>query len=121
GGWDYLTKVLRFTRQGFLHHLHVNGATNKGLLLVLAAQLISICFGRRAVLTFHAGTDQVYFPRQKSPARVPLFWLLFKLSRVVICNSVEVKARIVEYGVDPAKVVPIPAFSVQYLQRQSVS
>ena len=116
-GWDYLRKVVRFTRRGFTQHIHVNGATEKGVLLTLIAQAVSICFGRRPVLTFHAGVTQVHFPRDKAPAWIPVFWLVFKLSRTIICNSEEVKAKIVEYGVDPAKVFPIPAFSTQYLER----
>jgi glycosyltransferase involved in cell wall biosynthesis len=120
-GWDYLRKVIRFTRRGFTQHLHVNGATEKGLALTLVAQMVSVSFGRRAVLTFHAGTEQVYFPRQNAPRMVPLFWLVFKLSRVIVCNSEAVKDKIVEYGVRPAKIVPIPAFSVQYLERRAVS
>ena len=116
-GWDYLRKVVRFTRRGFLQHVHVNGATEKGILLTLIAQVVSICFGRRPVLTFHAGVEQVHFPRAKAPTWTPVFWLVFKLSRVIICNSADVKAKIVEYGVSPEKVYPIPAFSVQYLER----
>lgn len=116
GGWDYLKKVVRFARAGFLQHVHVNGATEKGLVLAVIAQIVSLCFGSRAVLTFHAGVQQVHFPRQTAPTWFPVFWVIFKLSRVIICNSEEVKAKIVEYGVRPSKVVPIPAFSVQYLE-----
>lgn len=115
-GWDYLRKVIRFSRDGFTHHIHVNGATEKGVVLTLIAQVVSLCYGRRPVLTFHAGVEQVHFPRQKAPMWAPVYWLVFKLSRAVICNNNEVKAKIVEYGVRPGKVFPIPAFSTQYLQ-----
>ena len=30
-GWDYVRKVWRFARRGFLVHMHVNGASWKGL------------------------------------------------------------------------------------------
>jgi glycosyltransferase involved in cell wall biosynthesis len=46
----------------------------------------------------------------------PVFWLMFSLPRYIICNSEGVKAKIVEYGVRPSKIVPIPAFSLQYLE-----
>ena len=116
GGFDYVRKVWRFSRQGLVAHVHANGASPKGFALAIAAQLINLVSGRRSFLTFHAGIEQVYFPRPKYPWLLPVFWVLFKLPRAIICNSEEVKAKIVEYGVDPAKVVPIPAFSTQYLE-----
>lgn len=115
GGFDYVRKVWRFSRQGLVAHVHVNGASPKGFVLAIVAQLLNLFSGRRSFLTFHAGIDQVYFPRPKYPLLWPVFWVLFALPRTIICNSEGVKARIVEYGVKPAKVVPIPAFSVQYL------
>lgn len=116
GGLDYARKVWRFSRQGLIAHVHVNGASPKGFVLAIAAQLINLVSGRRSFLTFHAGINQVYFPRPKYPLLWPVFWLLFAIPRAIICNSEEVKAKIVEYGVPSAKVVPIPAFSRQYLE-----
>lgn len=115
-GSDYVSKVWRFTRAGFLAHVHVNGASPKGFVLAILAELIQVINGRRPVLTFHAGIEQVYFPRAKAPMLVPVYWVLFGLPRTIICNSAEVKAKIVEYGVDPARVAPIPAFSTQYME-----
>jgi glycosyltransferase involved in cell wall biosynthesis len=115
GGLDYLRKVWRFSRQGLVAHVHVNGASPKGFVLAITAQLINLVSGRRSFLTFHAGIEQVYFPRPKYPLLWPVFWTMFAIPRAIICNSEAVKAKIVEYGVNPAKVVPIPAFSTQYL------
>jgi glycosyltransferase involved in cell wall biosynthesis len=115
GGLDYVRKVWRFSRQGLVAHVHVNGASPKGFVLAILAQAINVVSGRRSFLTFHAGIEQVYFPRPKYPLLWPVFWTLFAIPRTIICNSEEVKAKIVEYGVNPAKVVPIPAFSTQYL------
>ena len=40
----------------------------EGLVLSLVAQAISLLCGRRRVfLTFHAGVEQQFFPRQKAP------------------------------------------------------
>jgi glycosyltransferase involved in cell wall biosynthesis len=80
------------------------------------AEVINRLWGHRCFLTFHAGVEQVYFPRPKYPALLPIYWLLFGFPRTIICNSEEVKAKIVEYGVDASKVIPIPAFSRQYLE-----
>lgn len=120
-GSDFLAKVWRFSRRGYTAHVHVNGASPKGFLLTIAAQVLNLLTGRRPVLTFHAGTDQTYFPRHKAPRLVPLFWLLFALPRAIICNSQSVKDKIVEYGVSPRKIFPIPAFSRQYLEFDRVA
>jgi glycosyltransferase involved in cell wall biosynthesis len=113
---DYVRKLWRFSRQGYVAHVHVNGASPKGLVVALIAEIINLASGRRCFLTFHAGIEQVYFPRRKYPLLTPVFWLVFSIARWIVCNSEEVKAKIVEYGIDPSKVVPIPAFSRQYLE-----
>jgi glycosyltransferase involved in cell wall biosynthesis len=119
GALDYVRKVWHFCRQGFVVHMHVNGTSPKGFGLAIAAQVISAVSGRRPVLTFHGGVEQVYFPRPKAPLLLPVFWLLFATPRWIICNSEAVKAKIVEYGVRPSRIVPIPAFSHQYLEQGS--
>ena len=54
-----------------------------------------------------------------------MFWTIhlnFLLSKVIICNNLPVKKEIVAYGpfLNIDKVVPIPAFSVQYLYYNAV-
>jgi glycosyltransferase involved in cell wall biosynthesis len=115
-GLDYAWKVLKYCCRGFLVHMHINGKSTKSPILALLAESISLFFGRRAVLTFHAGPVQDYFPKQKK------FWidfpfrLIFLLAGKIICNNETVKARIVEYGIRPEKIIPIPAFCPQYLE-----
>ena len=120
GLWDYLRKVWRYSRSGFLVHVHVNGQSPKGFVLAITAELLSLLSGRRCILTFHAGLDQAYFPRPRAPLLRPMFWVLFAVPRQISCNSEAVKAKIVEYGVSPDKIVPIAAFSRQYLQFDTV-
>lgn len=115
-GLDYAAKVWRFCRRGYLVHAHLNGDSPKGLVLTLLAQVISVLNGRRAVVTFHAGPLQKYFPQERSRLFAPGYRLVFALASSIICNSDVVKARIVRYGVAPARVQTIPAFSRQYLQ-----
>lgn len=116
GAGDFVRKVWRFSRQGFLVHAHANGDAVKGTLLALLASLINLLHGRRPVLTFHAGAIQRYFPRNVSWRLAPLYWLIFTLPRHVICNSEAVKDKIRGYGIPASKIVPIPAFSRQYLE-----
>jgi glycosyltransferase involved in cell wall biosynthesis len=115
-GGDFLRKVWRFSRQGFVVHAHANGDSLKGVLLALTAELLNLACGHRCYLTFHAGVIQRYFPQHRNRWLVPLFWALFAIPRRIICNSDAVKACIVGYGVDARKIVPIAAFSRQYLE-----
>lgn len=121
GGLDYARKVWRFCRRGYLVHAHLNGDSPKGLVLTLLAQLLSVCCGRRAVITFHAGPLQRYFPQERSWLFAPGYWLVFLLSSRIICNSSVVTERIAGYGVRPGKIRAIPAFSRQYLDFERVA
>ena len=116
GARDYVRKVWRYARHGYLLHVHVNGASPKGFVLALTAEALACLAGRRPVLTFHAGVDQIYFPRPKHPVLLPMYRVLFGLPRAVICNSDAVKTKIAEYGVAPARIHAIPAFTRQYLE-----
>lgn len=115
-GGDFVRKIWRFSRRGFVVHAHANGDSPTGLLLALTAELINLACGRRCFLTFHAGVIQRHFPPEKNRWLVPVFWLLFVIPRRIICNSDAVKACIARYGVSPEKIVAIPAFSRQYLE-----
>jgi glycosyltransferase involved in cell wall biosynthesis len=116
GGSDFVRKVWRYSRQGFVVHAHANGDALKGLVLAILAEAINLACGHRPFVTFHAGVIQRYFPREKAWWLVPVFWLLFAMARRVICNSAPVKAKIREYGVPEQKIIPIAAFSRQYLE-----
>ena len=71
-GTDYAKKVWRFSRRGFATHAHVNGTSPKGFVLTILAEAISRLCGQRCYLTFHAGVEQVYFPRSKAPRLTPV-------------------------------------------------
>lgn len=116
GTGDLVRKLWRFSRRGFQVHAHANGDAIKGAVLALGTALISLLNGKRCVLTFHAGAIQRYFPRHRSWRMAPLYWLLFTLPRHIICNSDAVKEKIRGYGIPAHKIVPIPAFSRQYLE-----
>ena len=113
GGFDYARKLFAHRRRGFTFHAHVNGDSWKGYALALSAVLLGRLTGKPAVLTFHAGPNQVYFPRAGGFWR-RAFHLLFAASGEIICNHEPVKAAIIAYGIPESKVHPIPAYSVQY-------
>jgi glycosyltransferase involved in cell wall biosynthesis len=119
-GFDFCRKVVRFSMCGFTVHMHVNGDSPKGVVMSLLSLTINRCFGYKPYLTFHAGPEQKFFPQTRSRLFAPLYATIFRLADTIICNSDVVKAKICGYGIAEEKVVPIPAFSRQYLRYEKV-
>ncbi len=114
-GADFVRKVWRYSRAGFVVHAHANGDALKGVALALIAELLNLACGRRCYLTFHAGIVQRYFPRERALWLAPALWLLFAIPRRIVCNSDAVRAKIQAYGIPARKISAIAAFSTQYL------
>lgn len=114
-GRDYLFKVLRFAFRGYRLNVHVNGMSKKGFILALIAVLAGRLVFHPALVTFHGGLSQDYFPRPDSARLRFAFWLLFTLAGGIACDSNEIKQAIVDYGIRPEKVSSIATFSTQYL------
>ncbi|MFQ5632311.1 MAG: glycosyltransferase, partial [bacterium] len=106
---------------GYLVHMHLNGDSPKGFALTMLALLISFLTFRRPVITFHAGPVQKYFPQTQAPQLNLLYKIIFSLPRAIICNNEIVKKAISSYGVRSKKIVPIPAFTKQYLSFDRVT
>lgn len=121
GGADYLYKVVRHALAGYRINVHVNGQSKKGYFIALAAMLVARLTFRPALLTFHGGLSQQYFPRHDSVRLRWAFKLLFLLCSAIACDSDEIKLAIEEYGVDPQRVASIATFSSQYLDFKSVN
>lgn len=121
GGLDYARKVFKFRLKGYLVHMHLNGDSPKGFVLTLLALFISLFTFRRPVITFHAGPVQKYFPQSQAPQLNLLYKIIFSLPRHIICNNEIVKSAISGYGVRPQKIVPIQAFTNQYLEFDRVT
>ena len=121
GGIDYALKVLKYRLKGYLIHMHLNGDSPKGFVLTLLSLLISILTLCRPVITFHAGPVQKYFPQKQAPYLTLLYKFIFTIPRHIICNNEIVKKTIMSYGISSRKIIPIQAFSVQYLNFEKIS
>ncbi len=99
-GFDFVRKVWRYSRRGYVVHAHANGDSPTGAALAITAEILNLLSGRRPFLTFHAGVQQRHFPRDRSGRLTLMFRLLFALPRRIICNSEPVKACIAAYGVE---------------------
>ncbi|KAA3657455.1 MAG: hypothetical protein DWQ10_13225, partial [Calditrichaeota bacterium] len=115
-GLDYVKKVFKYRLKGFTVHMHLNGDSPKGFVLTSLALLVSLFTFNRPVITFHAGPLQKYFPQSRAPQLNLLYKFIFSAPRHIICNNDLVKNAIISYGINDKKIVPIQAFSRQYLQ-----
>jgi len=121
GGFDYAFKVMRYALAGYRLNVHLNGQSAKGYILALIAVLAGRAVFRPALITFHGGLSQEYFPRLDSLRLRWTFRLLFLLAGGIACDSDLVRQAIAAYGVNPGKITAIETFSSQYLQFQAVS
>src|ERR1700733_12291467 len=115
GGLDYTLKVLRFALAGYRLNVHLNGQSKKGYILALIATLASRLTLQPALVTFHGGLTQAFFPRLDSLRLRWAFRVLFHLAGGIACDDGFVKQAIVSYGVPAEKVQAIATFSPQYL------
>jgi glycosyltransferase involved in cell wall biosynthesis len=120
-GTDYLFKILRYSLSGYRLNVHLNGQSKKGYLLALAAVIVGRLTFRPALVTFHGGVSQQYFPRHDSLRLHWAFKLLFHLAGRIACDSEPVKDGIRSYGIGAKKIDPIETFSAQYLEFQPVA
>ena len=119
-GHDYIEKLLRFSRQGFTIHCHINAEYFRGLLLALTACVIARLFGNRVLTTFHGGVKQRDLEGWRRVVIGPFFWLIFSLSDGIICNSTAEKVVLSRFQKN-SKIFAIPAFSRQYLEYEKVN
>lgn len=115
-GFDYLKKIWKFALQGYCLNIHVNGMSKKGYALALAAVITGRMVGRPALVTFHGGLSQDFFPRHDHSAAHWAFYLLFLLAGRIACDSQPIRDAIVQYGISPRKIQSIATFSPQYLE-----
>jgi glycosyltransferase involved in cell wall biosynthesis len=121
GALDYLKKIASFSLRGYRLNVHVNGMSKKGYLLALAAGLMGRIVNRPALVTFHGGLAQDYFPRTDGSLARTAFQVLFSLAGAVACDSEPIRQAIVQYGIRPHKVRSIATFSPQYLQFETAA
>jgi glycosyltransferase involved in cell wall biosynthesis len=116
GGFDYLKKIWRFALSGYRLNVHVNGMSRKGYALALAAVLTGRMVGKPALVTFHGGLSQDFFPLHDDTVVHWAFYFLFQLAGRIACDSQPIRDEIVKYGIASGKVQSIATFSPQYLE-----
>ena len=115
-GLDYFVKVWRYALSGYRLNVHVNGQSPKGYLLALLAVLVGRACFKPALVTFHGGLAQRFFPRLDSTRLRLAFRLLFDLAGGIACDSEEIVCAIAAYGIPRRKIASIETFSTQYLE-----
>jgi glycosyltransferase involved in cell wall biosynthesis len=115
-GWDYARKVWCYARRGYRLNVHMNAMGHKGYLLALTAVLAGRACGQPALITFHGGLAQRYFPRDDGSVAHWAYKILFHLAEGVACDGGPVKDAIERYGLHASQVQDMPGFSPHYLK-----
>jgi glycosyltransferase involved in cell wall biosynthesis len=115
GGFDYFQKVWRYALSSYQLNVHVNGMSRKGYWLALTAALAGRLTGRPALITFHGGLSQKYFPIHHGSPVHWAFYFLFRLAGGIACDSIVIQREIEKYGIPPGKIQAIATFSSQYV------
>ena len=110
-GIDFVMKLLRYGLSGYRFRLHMNGDSLKGMAIVTVASLIGTACLHRPCLSFHAGINQRFFPHRSNPLLWIAWSLVFNLSRIVICDSDEIRDRILVYRMGDCGVFGLSPFS----------
>lgn len=118
--FDYIWKTCRYAARGYTMHMHSNGDGPIGIALALISAFWGCVFFRRVVMSFHAGIEQTYFPRERSRHLFPFMYLLFKLPKTILCDNEAVRERIIEFGISPDKVIAIQTFGSDYVKGDDV-
>jgi glycosyltransferase involved in cell wall biosynthesis len=121
GGLDYLKKVWLYALLGYRLNVHVNGMSKKGYWLAMIVVVTGRLVLRPALVTFHGGLAQDYFPRHDRSWVRWAFQILFALAGSIACDSGPIKKEIVQYGIPSSKIATIATFSPQYLKFSAVS
>jgi glycosyltransferase involved in cell wall biosynthesis len=120
-GVDFAWKVLTYTLRGYRVHAHLNAESYKLYLMDLFALSVARLAGRPAILTFHGGLPQKYFPKTHPRWMRWAFQLTFALAKSLTCDSDAIKQALVGYGVPAGKIASIPCFSEELLKFETVS
>src|SRR5581483_3099220 len=111
----------RHAIRGYRLNVHVNGQSKKGYALALIAALAGRLTFRPALVTFHGGLNQEFFPRRRSSLWFWAFKLLFVVAGGIACDDAPIKRGILDYGITSGKVATIETFSPQYLDFHPVA
>jgi len=119
-GADYVRKIARYARRGYRLNVHVNGMSKKGYQLAMIAALAGRVVNRPALVTFHGGLSQLYFPRPHCSLAHWVFYALFRAAGAIACDSEPIRGAIAKYGIRRDKIESIATFSPQYVEFDAV-
>lgn len=111
GSFDLVAKLAWFSLRGYAFRLHMNGDSPKGMMIVLAAEKLSLLCFRRACLSFHAGVDQRRFPDRGNLLLRFVWSTIFNFAGVVVCDHEAVRELILRYKRDKGSVFAVSPYT----------
>jgi len=115
GPFDYAVKCFIYALKGYDFHMHEFFESFKGLTVTFVPAFISFIMLRKFVFTCFGGEKQYYFAHKTNIIESVIIWFILRRSNSVICDSIEVKEKIVQLGCPSKKIHPIQCWSRQYV------
>src|SRR5438552_3377790 len=103
GRIDFLRKLTRYARQGYLIHLFTNGHNFKSWLSALACALAGAVNHRRSLIVFGSG-NLPGFVHECGPVARAVAKMTVRLSGQIVCRNEEMLDALLGLGVDRRKV-----------------
>lgn len=112
GGYvDFLRKLLRFSSQGFVSHIHTNGHNFKSWLAIWVTTWAGFLFGRRNVVTIHSGLMPAYSDGSGRLAKIVIRTALWPAGKVIAVNE-QIEKALLKLNVSADRMVVLPAFAL---------
>ena len=116
GPLDYVIKCFKYTFQGYHPHMHEAFESRKGIVVTFIPAFLSLITFRKFVFTWFGGKKQNFFINKPNFIEKLIIWFILKKSSAIICNSNEVKEKIIKLSGKPEKIYPIQSWSKQYME-----
>ena len=109
GAWDYLNKVVRYARHGYVIHLETNGHNFKSWLSALVCSAAGLLNGRRTVIAFGSGNLPTYLQQSAGLARLVIRAVL-TWAGVIICRNPSMLQALRAFGGERPRIEIVPGF-----------
>ena len=106
---DYIRKVLRYLKRGYLIHIQTNGHNTKSWVLVLVSSLLAKFSCSPCITTLHSGITPSFLEHTSYVHRF-VIRLSLKMNGKMICVSDSIREAIERLEKRPDRLCVIPAF-----------
>ena len=111
GALGFLLALVRFSRSGFVSHIHTNGHNFKSWLAIAVTAWVGFFFGRRNIATLHSGLMPDYAAGGGFGRKWMIRAALWPLGGVIAVNQ-KIERALLDLKVAPPRIFVLPAFAL---------